>query len=226
MHCLIVDDDQLICDLLDHFCDKVEDILDVTTTNSGFESVNLINRNFFDIIFLDYNLPDVTGREILELIPDDTAVVMITANKEFAAEAFDFDKIVDYLVKPFDFSRFLRSVKQAEKYLAGRKKEVNHLFVRDGTKLVKIELREVLFFKAEANYVSVVMPDKKVLTLMTLKELVKKLPDYFQRVHRSFVVNINKIDTIEVSSLKIQQFTIPISNSYEKILLNKINLLN
>ncbi len=226
MHCLIVDDDQLICDLLDHFCDKVDDILDVTTTNSGFESVNLINRNFFDLIFLDYNLPDVTGREILELIPDDTAVVMITANKEFAAEAYDYDKIVDYLVKPFDFSRFLRSVKQAQKYLSGRKKEVNHLFVRDGTKLVKIDLREVLFFKAEANYVSVVMADRKVLTLMTLKELVKKLPDYFQRVHRSFVVNLNKIDTIEVSSLKIHQFEIPISNSYEKILLNKINLLN
>ena len=226
MHCLIVDDDQLICDLLDHFCSKVEDVTDVTTTNSGFESVNLINRNLFDIIFLDYNLPDVTGRQILELIPEETAVVMITANREFAAESYGYDKIVDYLVKPFDFSRFYRAVKQAQKFLAGKTREVNHLFVRDGSKLVKIELKEVLYIKAEANYVSVVMQDRKVLTLMTLKELVKKLPEYFQRVHRSFVVNISKIDTIEVGSLKINQVEIPISNSYEKILLNKINLLN
>jgi len=226
MHCLIIDDDPLICDLLDHFCSKIEDIANVTKTNSGFESVNLINRNFFDIVFLDYNLPDITGREILDLIPGETAVVMITSNRDFAVESYDFDKIVDYLVKPIDFPRFFRAVQQVQKYRSGAKKDVDHLFVRDGNKLIKVDLKEVLYFKAERNYMSVVLNDRKVLTLMTLKDSVKKLPDYFQRVHRSYIVNINKIDTIEVNSIKINRTEIPISHSYEKEFHKKINLLN
>ncbi|MCB0686056.1 MAG: response regulator transcription factor [Saprospiraceae bacterium] len=226
MQCLIVDDDQLICDLLGHFCDKVEEIRDVTTTNSGFESINLINRNVFDLVFLDYNLPDVTGEEILSLIPNDTAVVMITAHKEFAAEAFSHEKIVDYLVKPFDFARFFRSVQQAEKYLSRKSVEQSQLFVRDGTKLVKIDLSSVLLFKAEANYVAIVTLERRILTLMTLKELVKRLPKSFQRVHRSYVVNLHKIDTIEVGLVKISEHDVPVSSTYEKKLLSKIKLLN
>jgi len=226
MQCLIVDDDQLICDLLEHFCSKTQEISHVTTTNSGFESINLINRNIFDVIFLDYNLPDVTGEEILTMIPNDTAVVMITAHKEFAAEAYNYEKIVDFLVKPFDFARFFRSVEQAQKFLSGKSREVSHLFVRDGTKLVKIDLHNVLYFKAEANYVAIVMEGRKILTLMTLKELVKRLPKTFQRVHRSYIVNLNKIDTIEVGSVVVRQNVIPVSNTYEKKLLSRINLLN
>lgn len=226
MQCLIVDDDQLICDLLDHFCSKAEEIGEVTTTNSGFECINLINRNIFDIVFLDYNLPDVTGEEILALIPDDTAVVMITAHREFAAESYNYENIVDFLVKPFDFARFFRSVQQAQKFLSGKSSEQSHLFVRDGTKLVKIDLSQVLFFKAEANYVAIVTAEKRILTLMTLKELVKRLPKSFQRVHRSYIVNLQKIDTIEIGSVKINQNEIPVSNTYEKKLLARINLLN
>lgn len=226
MQCLIVDDDQLICDLLEHFCSKVAEINSITTTNSGFESINLINQNTFDIIFLDYNLPDVTGQEILSLIPDHSAVVMITANREFAAVAYSYDKIVDYLVKPFDFTRFFRSIQQAQKFIGGKKKMIDHIFVRDGTKLIKVELAEVLYCKSEANYVSIISEGRKILTLMTLKDLARKLPAYFQRIHRSYIVNIRKIDSIEVGSLKINQQEIPISHSYEKELLNKINLLN
>jgi DNA-binding LytR/AlgR family response regulator len=226
MHCLIVDDDQLICDLLDHFCNKVEEVGNVTSSNSGFESINLINQNTFDIIFLDYNLPDVTGQEILSLIPDHTAVVMITSNREFAATAYNYDKIVDYLLKPFDFSRFFRSIQQSQKYLVGKRQNIDQLFVREGTKLMKIDLKNVLYCKSEANYVSIVSESRRILTLMTIKDLVRKLPEYFQRVHRSYVVNINKIDTIELGTLKIGLHEIPISHSYDKKLHAKINLLN
>ncbi|MBK8506645.1 MAG: response regulator transcription factor [Saprospiraceae bacterium] len=198
------------------FCSKVEEIESITTTNSGFESINLFNQNTFDIIFLDYNLPDVTGQEILSLIPDHTAVVMITANKEFAAMAYGYDKIVDYLVKPFDYTRFFRSIQQAQKFISGKRKVIDRIFVRDGTKLIKVELAEVLYCKSEANYVSIVSVGRKILTLMTLKDLARKLPDYFQRIHRSYIVNITKIDSIEVGSLKVAQQEIPISHSYEK----------
>jgi two-component system, LytTR family, response regulator len=226
MRCLIVDDDPVICDLLEYFCQKAESISSVTKTNSGFESVNLINNNMFDGIFLDFNLPDFTGREILKLINPATGVVMITSHKDFAAETYNQDNVVDFLIKPIDFTRFFASVKRLSSFLEQRQSASNFLFIKEGNKLVKVDLTEVLYFKGEANYVSVVMSNRKILTLMTLKELEQKLPDFFQRVHRSYIVNINKIDTIEVNSLDIEKSSIPISQSYESQLLRKINLLN
>jgi DNA-binding LytR/AlgR family response regulator len=226
MHCLIVDDDPLICDLLEHFCDKIDDVCTVTKTNSGFESVNLINLHAFDIIFLDYNLPDITGKEILDVISKRTAVIMITSFTDFAAESYNYDIIVDFLVKPIEFTLFYRGIQHAQKFLAGKRSDSERLFIKDGNKLVKIKLEDILYFKAEANYAAVVMPYRKVLTLMTLKELELKLPDFFQRVHRSYIVNGNKIDTIEINLIKIGNSVIPVSQSQEKRLLNTINLLN
>ena len=226
MECLIVDDDPLICDLLNHFCSKVEAITSVTTTNSGFESINLINQKNFDLVLLDYNLPDITGKEILQLVGQHTAVIMITANKGFASESYEYDQIVDFLVKPIDFTRFFKGIQKAQKFLNGNEQSESQLFIKDGNKLVKVDLSEVLYIRSAANYVQMVLEKKKILTLMTLKEIEQKLPGYFQKVHRSYIVNVNKIDTIGTGELKINDEEISISDSYEKELLKKINLLN
>ncbi|MBK8389503.1 MAG: response regulator transcription factor [Saprospiraceae bacterium] len=226
MNCLIVDDDQLICTLLSHFCSKVTEIESISTANSGFEAIHLINNNRFDVIFLDFNLPDLTGREMVKIIPKETPVIMITSNKEFAAESYAFENILDYLVKPINFDRFFQAVQKLTKVIPPKKTENETLFVRDGNKLVKVDLKEVQFFKSEANYLAIVQEGRKLLTLMALKDIESKLPDYFQRVHRSFIVNINKIDVIESGFVKILGHQIPVSNSYDKFLLTKINLLN
>ncbi|MBP7643473.1 MAG: LytTR family DNA-binding domain-containing protein [Saprospiraceae bacterium] len=226
MNCLIVDDDQLICTLLSHFCSKVTEIESISTANSGFEAIHLINNNRFDVIFLDFNLPDLTGREMVKIIPKETPVIMITSNKEFAAESYAFENILDYLVKPINFDRFFQAVQKLTKVIPPKKTENETLFVRDGNKLVKVDLKEVQFFKSEANYLAIVQEGRKLLTLMALKDIESKLPDYFQRVHRSFIVNINKIDVIESGFVKILGHQIPVSNSYDKLLLTKINLLN
>ena len=226
MKCLIVDDDPLICDLLEHYCSKINDIKSVTTSTSGFESINLINTSPFDIVFLDYNLPDVTGKDILPILNNNTAVVMITSNKDFASESYDYDQIVDYLVKPVDFPRFYRGFQKAQAYFSVKEEKDSRLFVKDGNKLVKIDLNDVCYFKSEANYISVVLDDKKVLTLMALKDLEPKLPDYFQRVHRSYIINLNKIDSIDNNAVEIGKDYIPVSQTHEKELLKKINLLN
>ena len=125
-----------------------------------------------------------------------------------------------------EFTRFFQSVNKASQRLKKSVEDKSRLFIKDGNKLVKIELDLVLFFKSEANYVSVVLSDRKILTLMALKELELKLPDYFQRIHRSYIVNLNKIDAIEHNMVTISDRTIPVSQSYEKELLRKINLLN
>jgi DNA-binding LytR/AlgR family response regulator len=226
MKCLIVDDDPLICDLIEHFCSKINDIASVTTTTSGFESINLINSSSFDIIFLDFNLPDITGKGILEMISSNSCVIMITSNKAFGSESYDYDQVVDFLVKPIDFPRFFKAFQKAKNYISKTQEKASRLFIKDGNKLVKVELEAVKYFKSEANYISVVLDDKKILTLMALKDLQGKLPHYFQRVHRSYIVNLNKIDSINNDVVEIGEDHIPISQSYEKELLTKINLLN
>ena len=226
MKCLIVDDDPLICDLLEHFCGKINDVASITTSTSGFEAINLISTSMFDIIFLDYNLPDLTGQDILKVISKSTAVVMITSNKDFASESYNYDQIVDFLVKPIDFTRFFRGFQKAQAYAAGKDEKDSRLFIKDGNKLVKVNLEDVWYFKSEANYISVVLKNKKILTLMALKDLETKLPNFFQRTHRSFIVNLNKIDSIDNNTIEIGKEYLPVSQTYEKELLKKINLLN
>ncbi|WP_420582430.1 LytR/AlgR family response regulator transcription factor [Reichenbachiella sp.] len=225
MHCLIVDDDPLICDLLEHFCSKVDFVSNVTVTNSGFESINLISENQFDVILLDYNLPDITGKEILQTLSSDTSVIMITANRDFAPESYDYEQIVDFLVKPIDFARFFKGMQKVKKGTESSDSISDQIFVKDGNKLVKVNLQEVKYIKSAANYAELVFEEKKLLTLMTLTELAEKLPEYFQRVQRSYIVNVNHIDSIASGDVQIGQEEISISDKYENELLNKIKLL-
>ncbi|GAA3570031.1 LytTR family DNA-binding domain-containing protein [Snuella lapsa] len=226
MKCLIVDDDPLMCDLLEHFCSKIDDITSVVTTTSGFESINLINSSHFDVILLDYNLPDITGEDILRITPSNTAVIMITSNKNFAPDSYNYDQIADFLVKPINFPRFFKAFQKAQVFQSKHQNKEARLFIKDGNKLVKINLEDVCYFKSEANYISVVMTKRKILTLMTLKDLETKLPDFFQRVHRSYIVNLNKISAIGNNVIEIGKDHVPLSQSYEKTLYQKISLLN
>ncbi|WP_156113334.1 LytTR family DNA-binding domain-containing protein [Wocania ichthyoenteri] len=226
MTCLIIDDDPLMCDLLEHFCNKIDEITSVVTTTSGFESINILNRSHFDIILLDYNLPDITGEDILKIVDENAAVIMITSNKNFASDSYNYNQIVDFLVKPINFPRFFKGFQKVNNFISKYKNKADRLFVKDGNKLVKINLEEVFYFKSEANYISVFSNNSKILTLMTMKDLEVKLPNYFQRVHRSYIVNLNKISTIGNNFMEINNTHIPVSQSYEKEVLKKINLLN
>ncbi|AVR46431.1 hypothetical protein C7S20_14805 [Christiangramia fulva] len=226
MKCLIVDDDPLICDLLEHFCSKIDDIDNVITATSGFEAINLINSSVFDLIFLDFDLPDITGKDILNTIEKNIAVIMVTSNRDFASDSYNYDQVVDFLVKPLNFSRFFQGFKKAQNYLSKNQQQETRLFVKEGNKLVKIRMNEVKYFKSEGNYISIVLDDRKILTLMTLKDLEPKLPEYFQKVHRSYIVNLNKIDFIDSKAIEIGKDHVPVSHSFEKDLLKKIDLLN
>lgn len=225
MHCLIVDDDPLICDLLSHFCSKVDFISNITVTESGFESINLLGKNTFDLLLLDYDLPDITGKEILQLLDSDTAVIMVTAHKDFASESYEYDQVVDYLVKPVKFSRFYQAVQKARKHLSVGDTD-DTLFVKDGTKLIRIDLKQVLFIRSAGNYAEMHLVNKRILTLMTLKEMEQKLPGFFQRIHRSCIVNVRRIDSIANGELIIDKQELSISASYEKELMKKISLLS
>ncbi len=226
MNCLIVDDDPLICNLLEHFCGKIHEVSGIVVATSGFEAINFINGSHFNLVLLDFDLPDITGKDILKIIDTTTAVIMVTSHKDFASDSYTYDQIVDYLVKPVDFTRFFKGFQKAQSFLSKHRDKESRLFIKEGNKLVKIQLEDVKYFKSEANYIAVVLTDRKILTLMTLKDLVPKLPDFFQKVHRSYIVNLNKIDSIDNNAIEIGKDHIPVSQRYEKDLLKKIDLLN
>ncbi|MBM1105399.1 response regulator transcription factor [Aurantibacter crassamenti] len=226
MNCLIVDDDPLICDLLEHFCSKVDGVNNVTIAMSGFEAVNFINSARYDIVLLDFDLPDITGKDILNVITTHSAVIMVTSHSDFASDSYNYEQVVDYLVKPIDFSRFFKGIQKAQNYLSKSVQFESRLFVKEGNKLVKIKFEEVKYFKSEANYIAIVTEYKKLLTLMTLKDLEPQLPSFFQKVHRSYIVNLNKVDVINNRSIEIDKDHIPVSQRYENELFKKIDRLN
>lgn len=226
MKCLIVDDDPLICDLLEHFCSKVDDVEEVMMATTGFETINLLNSVNFDLIFLDFDLPDITGKDVLNVLDNNIPVIMVTSNRDFASDSYNYDQVVDFLNKPLNFARFYKGFKKAQNHLQKGSQQESRLFVKEGNKLVNINMNEVKYFKSEGNYISIVFDEKKILTLMTLKELEPKLPKFFQKVHRSYIVNLNKIDSIDNKAIEMGKDHIPVSQSLEKDLLKKINLLN
>jgi DNA-binding LytR/AlgR family response regulator len=226
MRCLIVDDDPLVCNLLEHFCSKVNMGIDTTISNSGFESINLINQSKFDFILLDYDLPDITGKEILSIINEETPVIMITSNKAFGYESYNYGQVVDYLLKPIEYIRFYKAIEKLKKESFQSKQVSEHFFIKDGNSLTKILIEEILFIKSAGNYLEFVMPDKKVMTLMTIKDVLPKLATNFQRVHRSYIVNMNKVDKVSVDGISISKTIIPLSKTYEEDFLNKLNLIN
>lgn len=226
MRCLIVDDDPLICDLLEHFCTKLDIVFEVTISYSGFESITLLNQNRFDLILLDYDLPDLTGKEILSILGKDDTVIMITSNKVFGYESYNYTQIIDYLVKPIEFIRFYKAIDKFKKQLKTSTNEKEHFFIKDGNNLVKILTTDILYIKSAGNYLEFFMADQKVMTIMTLKEITSKLTTNFQQIHRSYIVNIDKVNKVTSEGIIIIDKIIPLSKTYEDRFLKKLNLLS
>ena len=227
MNCLIVDDDPLVCDLLEHFCSKVDAISQVTVSGSGFDAISLIDQTAFDLILLDYDLPDITGKEILGMVPTGTSVIMITSHTDFGHESYNYEQVVDFLVKPIEFPRFYKGVsKVMDKRNTGTSPaDQKAIFVKDGMSLVKVEFPKTLYVKSAGNYVEIHTTEGKAMTLMPLKEFEKKLPSYFQRTHRSHIVNLRHIERVDRDDLLVCGHVVPLSTSYHDQLVSKLNLL-
>ncbi|MFY0685638.1 MAG: response regulator transcription factor [Cyclobacteriaceae bacterium] len=223
MKCLIVDDDPLICDLLDHFCRKSERISDLTIVTSGFEAISVINNATFDLVLLDFDLPDIKAPQIISVLDPGIKIIMITSNREFGALAFGYENIVDYLLKPIAYDRFIMALEKVEKGGQEQRPMERKLFVKDGQSLVSLDLNELQFIKSSGNYLELVTDNKKILTLMTMKEVITRLPDHFQKVHRSYIVNINWIDAINGGEISLGEHLIPVSESMEQALIGKLN---
>jgi DNA-binding LytR/AlgR family response regulator len=240
MNAIIVDDDVFFCKVLEGFCEKTKINVNQVFQNP-IEALDYLNEELVDLVFLDVHMPDLNGFDFLKSSPK-TKVILTTLDDSKAVEAFDYD-VVDFLLKPIDFNRFLRATQRVKKMLAEEKTtktttekptptpnvaQIEHVYVNINKRLVKLMFDEINFVQAKGNYVLINRTNNENLMVhTTLKKISEKLPtNVFQQVHRSYIVNINKIVDIEDSSIVIARSVIPIGKDRRTDLLNKLYLLN
>ncbi|MBJ6110319.1 response regulator transcription factor [Hymenobacter sp. BT523] len=223
--CLILDDEPLARELLVEFTKKVPYLQVQATCASALEAMEVLRATPIDVLFLDVQMPDLTGLELLRLLPRKPLVVLTTAYSRYALESYDFDT-VDYLLKPFTLERFLRAAEKVRARAqlspepeppAGRGGSSPFLFVKDGVKLVKVRWTDILYVEGLRDYVAIHTRDQKIVSLQRLKVLEQQLPaEQFVRIHQSFIVSLEGIQSIHKEKVQVGERFLPISDSYRK----------
>jgi two-component system, LytTR family, response regulator len=230
IRCAIIDDEPLARQLLKGFISKIPNLTLEGEFSNALKAIEGISKNPVDVIFLDVQMPQLTGIDFLKSISKKPYVIITSAYKEYALEGFELD-VVDYLLKPFDFNRFLKSVTKLTNLLEKpsathpETSTTNHsefLFLKDGTKLVKINFDSLLFIEGLGDYVKLVTKGKTITSLQTMKKLETQLPAYFVRIHNSFIISIRAIDSIQHNNVQIGDRLLPIGITYKKTFLESI----
>jgi len=225
--CIIVEDLQVAADFLMKFCEK-SGVLDLKGhfTNVA-DALVYLNEQTIDLIFLDVEMPGATGFDLLDQLVYSPSVILTTSKTEYAYDAFQYN-VTDYMKKPFTYARFLEAIKKV------KKAEVNtatiesndYIFIKADGKLIRLNNDDVLFMESMGDYVKFVTPVKKYVTLNTIKGLEEKVnKTSFLKVHRSFIVNIHKIDDIQDNTLYIKGNYIPISKAHRADVMKKLNIV-
>jgi DNA-binding LytR/AlgR family response regulator len=231
MKCLIVDDNKMARMALKQLVAQVQSLDLVAECSNAMEAYNYLNAVPIDLLFLDIEMPDMTGIELIKKLGNKRPLIIFTtAKKEYAVEAFELN-VVDYLIKPLTQSRFLQAVEKANETMESRKEEMkveeqSFVFVKDNGVLKRISIDDILFLEAMGDYVKVHTAQKFHVVHATLKSIEEKLPpSKFVRVHRSYIVAINKIDFIQEGTITIGKTTIPVEDTHKENLNIRLNLL-
>lgn len=219
LKCIIIDDDPLITDVVDHYCSKIAAIDYCVTCNNAVDGLKLISTQDFDLVFLDFNMPNLTGKALLELKSDNSKVIMITSESSFAVDSYNYPQIIDYLLKPINFERFEAAVgkysaKAYQEKPATVAAEKAVLYIKDGKKWIPVKIADIYYIRSESNYVSLHTAAGKVMSLSNMKDLEDELPEQFMRVHRSYIINKNHISYITAEEVAVAGENIPVSTKY------------
>lgn len=220
IHCIAIDDEPLALQLVQEYCAKISFLkLEKTFTNTD-EAIAFMQSNTVDLLFLDIQMPDITGIQFYKGLSEKPPVIFTTAYKDFAVEGFNVDA-VDYLLKPFEYDRFLKACYKAKEYiefLSSQEVQLNSLFIKVNYEIMKINLKDIDLIEALDDYIKIYIKPNPVLTLMTLKSIQEKLPPRdFVRIHRSFIIPIAKIEKFSKSKVWISGKEIPIGSSYSSV---------
>ena len=231
VNCIVVDDEPVAREILENHLQKVAAVNVVATCKNAIEAFNEINSNKIDLIFLDINMPEISGLSFAKSINKNIKVIFTTAYREYAIDGFNL-QAVDYLLKPISFERLLQAV---NKYLGENPSEIiensseiipdksDFIFVRSDRKMIKINFSEINYIESFSDYIKFHLNDKIIVTRETISSIEAKLPkNEFLRIHRSYIVSISKIESFTNEFIEIHKKALPISRSYKKEVLFRL----
>ncbi|MEZ7504217.1 LytR/AlgR family response regulator transcription factor [Flavobacterium sp. Arc2] len=235
MNCIIIDDEEMARAIIAQFITNYSDINIASQFSNALQAIKYLNQNDVDLIFLDIHMPDFTGFDFIQTIKNPPKIILVTSDRNFAIEAFEYECIVDYLVKPITADRFQKAVQKANAYqrtdslkenAAVAEDNVKEFYVNIDRRLIKIETASVNIVEAKGDYIHIKTEGNNYIVHSTLKKIEDKLPkDLFLRVHRSFIINTKKIIDIEDNSVLIGKDVIPVSRANRPELMKRLNLL-
>lgn len=226
LNCIIIEDEPLARNLLIDYVKKVPTLNLVQAFGNPLEALEVLRTQPVDILFLDVQMPQLTGISLLKVLQNKPMVILTTAYSEYALEGYELD-VADYLLKPVTFERFLKSVDKVTQRLAAESRTPDggtelqatpdFVFVKDGTKLVKVTLNEILYVEGLKDYVTIHTRQQKITTLQRMKTLEEQLPaDRFIRIHNSYIVSVQAIDVVHKNEVQIGAVSLPIGDTYRK----------
>lgn len=216
---IAIDDEPLALKVIENFCEKVDFISLEKTFNKPNEALKYTDNFPVDLLFLDINMPSINGIEFYKQLKQNTMVIFTTAYSEYAVEGFNLNAI-DYILKPFTFDRFLTAVNKAQEFYNYQSQNQNtsqFLFVRADYSLIKINIANIMYIEGLDDYLKIhIQNQKTVVTRVTMKSILEKLPKDFVRVHRSFIVPLSRVESVRNKTITIAGTDIPIGASYEE----------
>ena len=228
LKCLIVDDEPPAIRLLEKYVAKVSFLTLVTTTTNSLEALQIIENQDIDLLFLDIQMPNLTGIQLSKIIKGKVQVIFTTAYPQFALESYDLDA-VDYLLKPFEFERFYQAVlkvKSDEKVVRKTTNSEEFIFIKTGNKnnFEKVYINDICYIEGLKNYVAIHLKNKQIITYNTLKHIENFLDkNNFIKVHKSFIISVNHIENTKTDSVFITNKELPIGDTYRKAFFELIN---
>lgn len=229
MNCIAIDDEPLALNIIKDFAGKLDFLNLQSTFTNAIDAIAEIEKGGIDLIFLDIQMPHITGLEFIKSLEKPPMIIFTTAYSEHAHEAFDLNA-VDYLVKPIPFERFIKAVNKAKKQLQNNQENTQkHLkdeffMVNADYATLKIFYKNILYIEGLKDYVKIFLPYEMILTKTTMKKMEERLPsEWFIRVHKSFIININHIKRIENHRILINKERIPVSASYKDVFFKLID---
>ncbi|HZX75070.1 MAG TPA: LytTR family DNA-binding domain-containing protein [Cyclobacteriaceae bacterium] len=228
LKCLVVDDEAPARKLISDYVSKVNWLELTGSCESGLEAREFLRQKHIDILLLDIQMPDMTGIELLKDLDQKPLTIFVTAYQEYALKGFELD-VIDYLLKPVSFDRFKKAIDKSVEYIGFQngqltKAEVrDYFFLKTDTRIVKIMFSEVSVVEAQREYVKIVTPTKKVMSLMSMNKIAELLPADFIRIHRSYVVNLRHIDEVQGNLVQIGTEFYPIGKNFRDAFFLKLD---
>ena len=233
MKCIIIDDEPLAIEVIESYIDRLDDFEIVAKCSNALKAFEILQKQTINVIFLDIQMPKLTGIEFLKSLQNPPQIIFTTAYRDYAIESYELD-IVDYLLKPISFDRFLKgigklyrenkTIEPASPSLQITEKEDSYIYLKVDKKMVKILLKDILYIESLKDYVRIKTTEKTVVSHQKISYLEEKLPEEcFMRIHRSYIVSLSKVESYSSTTIEVPNQELPIGRNYKNQVLTVLN---